>query len=243
MNTIKSTSKNIHQQHIVLLHGWTPDVTVIDRWEPLKKLLEKAGYTVHLWKIPGLTTETKKTFTIEQYQDWLFKKISPLKSCVLVGHSFGGQLATIFATKHPELLSKLILVDSSGIVDFSPRKVIKRYLFKTLAKIGFIFKKSVFLRKILYKFIREKDYFEANTAQRETMNHALAYSVKPFLHSITTPTLILWGENDQTTPLYLGKIFHQQIPNSNFIVLPARHSPIYTHPQLVFEKMYTFIQV
>lgn len=240
MNTPKS--KNVPPQHIVLLHGWTPDVTVIDRWEPLKKLLEKAGYTVHLWKIPGLTIETKTTFTIEQYQTWLFKKISPLKNCVLVGHSFGGQLATIFATKHPELLSKLILVDSSGIIDSSPRKVIKRYLFKSLAKVGFIFKKSIFLKKILYKFIREKDYFEANKAQRKTMNHALAYSVKLILSSINTPTLILWGENDQTTPLYLGKIFKKLIPNSNLIVLPARHSPIYTHPQLVFEKIYTFIK-
>ena len=161
---------------------------------------------------------------------------------VLVGHSFGGQLATIFTHNHPDLIEKLVLINSSGIRDFTFKKVIKRNSLKILSKIGFIFKKINFLRKILYKIIREKDYLEANKYQRETINNALNYSVKPILNKISVPTLILWGINDQTTPIYLGKIFQQNIPNNKFIELQTRHSPVYTHPELVFDYINKFIK-
>ena len=229
-------------QNVVLLHGWTPDTTVIDRWQPLKKIFEEKGYKTHLWKIPGLTTGPEKSFTIDEYQTWLLKKIKPMRKVVIVGHSFGGQLATIFAHNHPELIEKLILVNSSGIRDFTLKKIIKRNLLKALSKIGFIFKKINFLRKIVYKVIREKDYLEANNYQRETINNALNYSVKPILNKISVPTLILWGINDQTTPIHLGKIFQQNIPNNKFIELPTRHSPVYTHPELVFNYINKFIK-
>ncbi|MFZ5438069.1 MAG: alpha/beta fold hydrolase [Patescibacteria group bacterium] len=233
---------NPQSTKVVLLHGWTPDTAVIERWQPLKKLFEKNNYQVYLWKIPGLTTNPNKTFTLEEYQVWLKTKIKPLKKVVLVGHSFGGQLATIFTEQNPELVEKLILINSAGIRDFTWQKILKRNMLKFLAKIGFIFKKINFFRKIIYKLIREKDYLEANHFQRVTINNALSFSVKPLLTNIKTPTLILWGENDQTTPLYLGKVFKNNLPHNDFIELPTRHSPVYTHPQLVFNHINQFIK-
>lgn len=230
------------KKNIVLLHGWTPDVTVMNRWQPLKKLFEEAGYKVHLWEIPGLTTGPEKSFTINEYQKWLLKKIRPLKKVVLLGHSFGGQLSTIFTHQHPELVEKLVLVNSSGIRDFTFRKVAKRNVLKFLSKIGFVLKKINIFRKVVYKIIREKDYLEANNYQRETINNALNYSVEPLLPKISKPTLILWGEHDKTTPIYLGEIFKNKIPRNTFIKLPTRHSPVYTHPKLIFDKVDNFIK-
>ncbi len=245
-NNLKAAKKlymnNSTKPKIVLLHGWTPDENVINRWQPLKKILEKNNYQVYLWKIPGLTTGPAKAFTINEYISWLETQIKPLEKVVLLGHSFGGQLATIFTHKNPTLVEKLILVNSAGIRDFRFKKVLKRTTLKFLAKIGFILKKNNLLRKLVYKLIKEKDYLEANSYQRETINHALNYSVEPLLTEITKPTLILWGKNDQTTPVYLGKIFQNKIPNNKFIELPTRHSPVYTHPDLVFEEINKFIK-
>lgn len=229
-------------KNLVLLHGWTPDTQVIDRWQPLKKIFSKNGYQVHLWPIPGLTTGPAKSFTIEEYLSWLEKQIKPLQPITLIGHSFGGQLATIFTHHHPELVENLVLINSSGIRDFKLKKVLKRTSLRFLAKLGFVFKKITILRKLLYKVIREKDYLEAKPYQRETINHALNYSVEPLLSEIKVPTLILWGQHDQTTPIYLGEIFKHKIPNNKFIELPTRHSPVYTHPELVFEKINQFLK-
>lgn len=242
VRTKKSAMSQPSSHHIVLLHGWTPDPTVLQRWLPLKEKLEAAGYQVHLWKIPGLTTQQELSFSPDQYMAWLLEKIQPFGSCVLVGHSFGGQLASRFTADHPEYVSQLVLIDSSGIIDMAPLKVMKRVFFKAVAKLGKLFTNSPKLRKMLYTFIRERDYLLANTAQRETIHRALNTSVRPFLQRIKTPTLILWGKNDQITPLKLGKIMHQDVVGSSLVVLPARHSPPYTHPQLVFEEIHAFIQ-
>jgi len=229
-------------KQLVLLHGWTPDKQVIDRLNPFKKQLTEAGFVVHLWKIPGLTTDIDHSYTIEKYLEWLTKEITPLKNIVLVGHSFGGQLATVLAAKKPELVSKLILIDSSGILDFIPSKVFKRWLFKILAKLFFFLAYVPLFKRAIYKLIRERDYIEANPAQQKTMRNVLNYSVLPLLNKITIPTLIIWGKDDLTTPLRIGKLFAKKIPNNIFKVLPARHSPVYTHPDLVVKEILSFLK-
>jgi len=44
------------------------------------------------------------------------------------------------------------------------------------------------------------------------------------------PTLIIWGENDATTPLANGELIHKGIRNSRMVVIRgAKHSPHITH--------------
>ena len=33
------------------------------------------------------------------------------------------------------------------------------------------------------------------------------------------PTLLIWGENDEDTPVYMGKIMEENIPDSGLITL------------------------
>jgi pimeloyl-ACP methyl ester carboxylesterase len=39
------------------------------------------------------------------------------------------------------------------------------------------------------------------------------------LNLIKVPTLLVWGENDEDTPVYMGKIMEQNIPDSGLVVL------------------------
>jgi pimeloyl-ACP methyl ester carboxylesterase len=39
------------------------------------------------------------------------------------------------------------------------------------------------------------------------------------LKLIKAPTLLIWGENDEDTPLYMGKIMENEIPDSGLVVL------------------------
>lgn len=229
---------------IVLLHGWTTDPGVTAKWQPFIKLLEKVGFKVHFWPLPGLAVPPKKALTLQKYVDWLAKKTAQLDSFVLLGHSFGGQLATRFTRLHPEKVSQLILVDSSGIIDHSLPKVLKRRLFKTMAKVGKKITKSAVLRKLLYQIAREKDYYHASPTQRATMQNILMDEVRDDLPTIKAKTLVIWGKNDKMTPLQLGEEFSKTLPKSEFVIIPkARHTPIYTHPEVVLDAISTFLKV
>ena len=44
----------------------------------------------------------------------------------------------------------------------------------------------------------------------------IALDLTKNLKSITRPTLLIWGENDIDTPLYMAKIMEEQIPDARF---------------------------
>ena len=58
----------------------------------------------------------KPNETLEEYVEWLRSKLADERDVVLIGHSNGGRIAIAFADRYPEKISKLILIDSAGIV-------------------------------------------------------------------------------------------------------------------------------
>jgi pimeloyl-ACP methyl ester carboxylesterase len=53
---------------------------------------------------------------------------------------------------------------------------------------------------------------------------ALAFAnldLRPVLPTITVPTLLLWGELDQRSPISVAEAMHAQLPDSELVVLPG----------------------
>lgn len=242
-DTASRTSRSATSRHIVVLHGWTLEPSVIEKWQPFVKLLQTLGLTVHFWPLPGLTVSTDHSFTLAEYVDWLADQTRKLPPFLLLGHSFGGQLAVRFAARFPDRVQKLILIASSGITDSTLPKIVKRSVFKTFAKMGKVILPSDSLRKFLYRAARESDYYQANLAQRETMKSILADQIVADLPKVAAPTLLIWGAQDTVTPPRLAAIFERQIPQAELVMIPkARHSPMYTHPQDVLTEIKRFVQ-
>ncbi|OGJ37314.1 MAG: hypothetical protein A2383_01420 [Candidatus Pacebacteria bacterium RIFOXYB1_FULL_39_46] len=230
-------------RHLVVLHGWTLDHNVVTKWQPILELLKKTGLKVHFWPLPGLAQAPEKPLTLSDYVAWLENKTKTLDSFFLLGHSFGGQLAIRFARLNSNKVRGLILVDNSGIIDPAFTKVIKRLVFRTLAKAGKTLTKSPTLRRLLYRFARETDYYEASPTQQATMRNILADEIKTDLPQLKIPTLVIWGEADRVTPLALGRKIAQTIPQAQLKILPnARHSAVYTHPEAVVDLVEKFIK-
>jgi len=223
---------------IYLLHGWAYSTS---KWQPFIKALKSHGYNPQLLKTPGLTAPLKQTWTLKDYVEWLEKKL-PQNSLVL-GHSNGGRLALALASTYPQKISKLILIAPAGIYhnNFSIR--LKRAIFKSIAKIGQKITKSSNLRNLLYKSALETDYHNAPSHLRQTMANLISQDLTTILASIIVPTLIIWGKKDQTLPLSDGQKIHQLIKNSQLNIIDnARHSPQFTHPQLVTQQIATFLK-
>lgn len=228
---------------IYILHGWAIDENNEKKWDEFRSSLSKESIETKFLPLPGLSTKLDKVWGVEDYVNWLNKQLPEKEKVILLGHSFGGQISSCFAAQYPEKVEKLILIDSAGIIDRSAKKVIKRFVFGLVAKIGKKFFKHYFFQRVLYKLAREKDYVQANKIQKEIMKKVINFEVLDYLPQIEAPTLIIWGKNDTATSLKLGHIFKQEIKNSSFKVVDgARHSPQFTHTQETVSIIVKFLK-
>lgn len=217
--------------NILVLHGWTYST---NKWGTFLNLLEKEGFKTTLLKIPGLTKKIDRPWNLDDYVEWLNKKVGR-KEAILVGHSSGGRMALAYTLKYPQKIKHLILIDSAGVCHKELFIRIKRFIFKKIAKWGKKITTSEGLRNLLYKLTGESDYKKASSVMRETMRNLMSHDLTLKLPFIKIPTLIIWGEFDNTTPIYDGKLIHQLISGSKFhIIKGAKHSPMFTHPDEVF---------
>lgn len=222
---------------ILALHGWTNS---IEKWGFFSESLREKNIKIKIPLIPGLTKKVSQPWNLEDYVSWL-KRVVGTKKIILLGHSNGGRIALAFAAKYPKNVSQLVLIDSAGIHHNELAKRLKRIIFQGIAKIGKKITSSENLRKFLYKLTGESDYRNANKIQQQIMLNLIYQDLTPILKKIKTPTLIIWGQDDKTTPLTDGKLMHKLIKNSNLEIIKGGHCPHYTDPQKVAKIIHEYL--
>ncbi len=97
----------------IILHGF---LGMSDNWKTLGRQFSEKGFQVHLVD----QRNHGRSFWDDAFNyDVLAEDLKhycdshDLKNIVLLGHSMGGKTAMLFATKHPELVSKLLIADIS----------------------------------------------------------------------------------------------------------------------------------
>ncbi|WP_405573609.1 alpha/beta fold hydrolase [Winogradskyella sp. Asnod2-B02-A] len=97
----------------IILHGF---LGMGDNWKTLAKQFSEENFEVHLvdQRNHGRSFHSN-AFDYELMAQDLktYCKTNNLEDIVLLGHSMGGKTAMLFATKYPELVSKLIVADIS----------------------------------------------------------------------------------------------------------------------------------
>ncbi len=102
---------------VVFLHGWALGQHVYKR--ALKRLTAK-GIRVLAPAMPGFggTADLpRRQFDLPGYAAWVaefIREVGPRSQVTLVGHSFGGGVAIQTAHDHPELVARLVVVNSIG---------------------------------------------------------------------------------------------------------------------------------
>lgn len=212
---------------VFVLHGWTFETK---KWAPFLAALKEVGLSPTLLKTPGLTSPLNSVWNLDNYVEWLAGKLKNETKVVLLGHSFGGQIAVRFAASYPDKVSQLILIDSAGVRDHSLWPTIKRAGFRVAANLGKMIFSDERLRKVLYFFARERDYLNAPPLLRRTMSAILDDEVVGDMPKVLAPTLLIWGRRDAVTPLKLARIFVEKIPQNRLAVIDeARHGPQFSH--------------
>ncbi len=208
---------------LIVLHGWGCN---IDTVMPIVNIL-KEKYKVYALDLPGFGKSDKPKDAINSF-DYVeivrgFMKKLDIKKATFVGHSFGGKLSIIMGSKYPSQVDKLVLIDSAGLI---PKRGLKYYFkvysFKTLR---FIYKKLFFWmadEKKMEKFYKKfgsDDYQDSSGIMRKILVTVVNENLKPLLKEIQASTLLIWGDKDMDTPLYMGKIMESEIRDSGLVVL------------------------
>ena len=218
-------------RQVYIIHGWTYS---LDKWAKFCEALGARAIEPILLRVPGLTEPSNQVWDIEGYVNWLDSKLKDAQQPIVVGHSNGGRIALSFVQKFPNQLSQLILIDSAGIAHNEKRSATKLKSLKFIAKAGKPIAKVPGAKKVFYKVIGARDYYEAPENMKQTMRNMLAADQKISLNAIKLPVTIIWGRDDTLTPLSDGQKMHKSIAGSSFhIIDEARHAPFYTHPEEV----------
>jgi len=201
---------------LVFIHGWGVSSKI---FEPLFYYL-KNNFNIHTLDLPGFgKTPIEKAMTLKDYADFVYKFLedNKIEKPIVIGHSFGGAVATKLALLYPDNISKLILVDASAIR--RPRR--KMIL---LEKIMPILKPIIVgkLKQIIIKLLKfdKTDYAQIKSRElKETFKNVIKENLQPYLFEIKSPTLIIWGEKDKITPLADGQLIAKTIPGAKFAVI------------------------
>src|SRR3989304_2428037 len=227
---------------IYILHGWAPN-TDGEKWRSFLGFLEGAGFKVKFLSMPGFEVQLTKAWTLQDFVNWLKGEIEAEEKAILLGHSFGGQIAIRFASQYPDKIKKLVLIANSGMRDKVLHKRLKRIFFYVLSKLGKPIAKSERIRKAYYTLIGAEDYLAATGPLRETMGNVLKDEIRKDLPKIICPTLVVWGRSDKVTPPKHGRFVAENIKNAELkIVSGARHSPQFTHAKEVAVLVTQFLR-
>lgn len=206
---------------VLLLHGWGGSIQTMI---PIFNIL-KDKFRVVAVDLPGFG-ESDNPFTPWNSYDYAkciykFTEKLNLKELIIFGHSHGGRISIILSSEY-NLARKQILIDSAGII---PKRSIiyytKVYWFKLLKKIYLSLPSKNKEEKLnnFYKKYGSKDYRDSDGVMRQTMVRVINDDLFDLLKKIKAPTLLIWGENDEDTPVYMGKIMEENIPDSGLVVL------------------------
>lgn len=191
---------------LLYIPGWLP---LIDKY-PYSKIFSRKlpeisrGYRFIIVNLSNLykSTFSSTAMNLDDYAEDIrcIIEILGYKKVHLMGHSAGGRFTIHFAAKYPQMVEKLILLNSAGLNHKSASE-------HMLDKANFYFGKLVVTPNQL-SLLKESFKNIYNTDLRDEMK------------ALEHKTLVIWGANDKTIPVKKAYIFKKYLQNSELKIFP-----------------------
>lgn len=237
---------------VVLVHGSNAS---LHTWEPLVERL-KGAYRLISYDQPGhgLTgAHPDGDYSADGMIDALeaVLETAEVDEFYLAGNSMGGWVAWRYALEAPERLEGLVLLDASGaplppeveanvylgaklmqhpvgrwmVKRYTPRFLVEQSLRDSVTQDQIVTDEMVDRYWELVRLPRNK---EATLARATTDREP---EVASRLGEIGTPTLIIWGADDEVVPVEAAAVFDERIPSSEAVIIEnVGHLPMEEAP-------------
>jgi pimeloyl-ACP methyl ester carboxylesterase len=221
----KDKDRSLDNVPVLALHGWGANLTLM--W-PLAEQLGRLGYRVYAPDLPGFgqSGPPPGVWSVKDYADFVIAYLDfhHLNKVNLIGHSFGGRLGLVLGAEYPERIVKMVLADSAGVrsqVPFLSRA--RQALYKAVRDTMYKLSARGLADRLQAWYIgryASPDYKEAG-ALRQTFVKVVNEDLLPYAARVKPSTLLLWGEEDEDTPVSQGQLLEKTIPDGGLHVFPG----------------------
>lgn len=205
---------------VVLLHGWGCDKSI---WKSSIEVLSSNFCVVAVdFAGFGSSQEPDSVWGVEEYTssvEALLRELGIL-SPILVGHSFGGRVSILYASRNE--VKSVVLTDAAGVKprrSFSYyRKVYTYKLLKRALPLLIGEKKAQMLLDQRRAKSGSSDYNRATPMMRAILSKCVNEDLCYAMPKISAPTLLFWGDMDTATPIEDAHTMERLIPNAGLVV-------------------------
>jgi pimeloyl-ACP methyl ester carboxylesterase len=203
---------------VVLLHGWGGR---IESMAPAARCLS-AVFRVIAMDLPGFgdSPPPEGAWGTPDYAIFVRDVLAErgIERAHMVGHSYGGKVSLFLGATHPELVDKLVLVDATGVRTPPSLKTRAKRAASTAAKTaGRLGPPGRKVKQAVFERIASKDYQHAG-AMRPILVRVVNEDMTPLMPRVKSPTLLVWGDQDQDTPVSHGRRMESLIRDSGLVV-------------------------
>ena len=211
---------------VLLLHGWGCDMSLM---RPLGERL-KARHRVMMLDFPGhgQSGRPPEPWGVPEYAGCLRAVLDQAEfcPCAVIAHSFGARVTAYLAAEDPNRFTKIILTGAAGLRKPQSEEAKKRSeQYQRLKKWTQELKSVPGMKGLADRAqdrLREKygsrDYNALDEEMRKTFVKVVNQDLADRYEKIRQSTLLIWGDQDAETPLWMGQKMEQLIPDAGLVI-------------------------
>ncbi len=216
---------------VIFLHGWGGNKNSFSFLASF--LSQKFRVTVVELYGFGATGDPPRPYSLDDYVLSVMEIVHyyKMQDITLICHSFGGRIGIKLAYKYGYMVDKLILMDSAGM---KPHRNLRYYA-------------SILRHKICRKIgiphtAGSADYRILSPVMKKTFVKIVNEHLDWLLDFIQVPVLLIWGNKDKETPIYMGKRLLRHLQDSAMVVMEGcGHFAYLERPYLVASIVDSFV--
>lgn len=247
----------IEKRDVLFIHGLGSSA---DRWLDIPDALSLLGLHSVALDLPGFGLSDKPEdmdYTIGRFvqlvADFMRKVGMREGGTSIVGHSLGGYVAAQLAAEHVSLVDRLVLIDTSGMLD-RPTPLLQQYLDSAMnpsrQSVRAVLEQlvadplripDVLVDGFIYRIERPGAKNAFRSAFDNSVNTQIGLGRLEQIGDSKIPTLIVWGRQDRLIPLEYFRTFHEAINGSSVVIVEdSGHAPFAEKPAIVCELLHRF---
>ena len=211
---------------VLLLHGWG---CTTEHFRPIIAELEDT-YRLTVIDFPGhgKSGRPPMPWGVSDYMECVLDVMRQLnmEKTSIIAHSFGGRVSLHLAADHPEKVEKMVLTGCAGLKKPQTEEQKKRSdafrkkkeTLQKMQKLPLFGKMAEGALEKLRKKYGSADYNALDEEMRKTFVKVISEDLGALLPKISASTVLVFGEKDQDTPLWMGQKMEKEMQDAGLVV-------------------------